>query len=687
MPARPPATRPGSGARGPRGNRHLFRADINGLRAVAVVAVVLYHFGVPGIAGGYVGVDVFFAISGYLMTQIAVTRLERGSPLVLAFYAARARRIVPALYVMLALLSLAGAAWLTPLELRQLGKQAIAAAGFFSNHVYAGEGGYFARAAHEKWLLHSWSLAVEWQFYLVFPLLAAALWRLGRQRALVAGLGVLLLVSFAASVLVTRSAPAAAYFLLPSRAWEMLAGSVAWFVAARIGTRAAPLLPALGLVLIAAAALSYTPQTPFPGVAALLPVAGACLVLVRPSPAGLLAAPPLQWLGTISYSLYLWHWPVVVAVRYAGLPLSAPAIVAMCVVALALAQASYRFVEQPTRHALQDAGLRRAATALVAAGGLTLAMPLAAYVTNGLPQRVPGQAAQVLPGNDGLHDSPWSYPQACSNFQLPLAGGQARSCRLGDGDGTLVWGDSHAEQLYPLLASFKDRGFRFATNAGCVPVRHLNRVAPGFDCDLYAEQFLRLALAPEVQHVVIAGSWLNALHGPELQAGGPPDVCHKPSPQAACEAFASPAAALAFMELQLREDLRTLTRAGKRVTLVLPFPVHQVDVPRYLARRQFHGQTLDYTLSSEAFDASATDARRMLERAAHDAGAQTLDPAAVLCASGACIYQHGGRALYRDSHHLVAEGAQLLRPSFERLFAEPPASTVARRPQEAKNPK
>lgn len=301
-----------------------FRHDINGLRAWAVLVVMLFHFGIPGFSGGFVGVDIFFVISGYLMGGIIIGGLEeRGGRKfsVWNFYLSRARRILPALLVLCAILLVLGWFVLLPTYYRALGGHVLTSALFLSNIKYWLEAGYFDSASHEKWLLHTWSLSVEWQFYLLLPLLLWGVWRFwpGRRNAFIA-LSVCFGASLGLSIWLTAFRPEAAFFLFPTRAWEMLAGTL---IAMRGGVNAyAPwqrqACEGLGFSMMAIAVFTANPET-WPGGYAVLPVLGAMLVLIANRQDSPLTAPAvLQRLGDWSYSVYLWHWPVVVALAYLG---------------------------------------------------------------------------------------------------------------------------------------------------------------------------------------------------------------------------------------------------------------------------------------------------------------------------------------------------------------------------------
>ncbi|HPQ96790.1 MAG TPA: acyltransferase, partial [Thiolinea sp.] len=298
-----------------------YRKEIDGLRALAVVPVVLFHAGVPGFGGGFVGVDVFFVISGYLITTLLLEALVQGDFSLVSFYERRARRILPALFLML-LVCLPPAWWLLlPHELAGFGRSLVAVALFSSNILFWQESGYFAPDAELVPLLHTWSLALEEQFYLLFPLLLLAGWRLGLRRLawLLGGIGVFSLVL---AELGWRLVPDANFYLLPGRAWELLAGAgCALYRHSRPGEEGSsgPWLAGMGLVLLLGAVLWFDRGLPFPGLYALIPVGGTVLLILYASPdrgiGRVLACPLLVGIGLISYSAYLWHQPLLVFTR------------------------------------------------------------------------------------------------------------------------------------------------------------------------------------------------------------------------------------------------------------------------------------------------------------------------------------------------------------------------------------
>ncbi|GAB4549132.1 MAG: hypothetical protein Fur002_26250 [Anaerolineales bacterium] len=355
-----------------------YRADIDGLRAIAVLAVILNHADVPLFSGGYVGVDIFFVISGYLITGIIARELTQGEFSLARFYERRVRRIFPALFAVLLFTTLAGALLYNAENFSDYGRSVIAATFFFSNVHFWKEVGYFDAPAQLKPLLHTWSLAVEEQFYIFFPLLMAALARFAKRKTVWA-LSALALASFAYSVYqVYFGDPSAAFYLPQTRIWELLIGCLlALFVdrlSAGIGVKNA--LSFLGLAFIFAPILFYSENTPFPGVAAAAPVMGAALILfsganAQPLVNRLLSAPPMVFIGKISYSLYLWHWGFFIFAKYYLIqPLSALQTAWLLFAALAVSSLSWKWIEQPFRH---TANAPRSVLFRYAAGAMALA--------------------------------------------------------------------------------------------------------------------------------------------------------------------------------------------------------------------------------------------------------------------------------------------------------------------------
>ncbi|MHA3600162.1 acyltransferase family protein [Yersinia enterocolitica] len=329
-----------------------FRNDINGLRAWAVIAVVLYHFGVPGFSGGFVGVDIFFVISGFLMIRIIVSGMESGNFSFLQFYLARARRIIPMLLVLCFALLIFGWFWLPEQNYKLLATHVVNTLFFISNIKFWRESGYFDASSHEKWLLHTWSLSVEWQFYIILPIIIFVLWKFINYKAVKFALFTLGFVSLCLSIYASQRWPSAAFYLLPTRMWEMLAGGMAWWVTRRkaMPETLARYTEVIGIVFISASIVLFNSSIVWPGSNALLPVAGAVLVLISARQKSIFTANIIaQNLGASSYSIYLWHWPIVVALTYLSLLSNYKWVLLALVATVILGELSLKLVENPSR--------------------------------------------------------------------------------------------------------------------------------------------------------------------------------------------------------------------------------------------------------------------------------------------------------------------------------------------------
>ncbi len=499
------------------------RPEIDGLRALAVLPVILFHAGFGWFGGGYVGVDVFFVISGFLITSIIANELRSGQFSIVGFYDRRARRILPALFVVMAA-CLPLAWWLMlPPEAAAFGRSLVAVSVFGSNVLFWRSSGYFDLAAEEKPLLHTWSLGVEEQFYIVFPLLVMLCWRLGRRRLMLV-LAALACVSLWASQKALPQQALASFFLAPLRAWELLAGALValgcdsalrWRAAAAWPAWRRDLLGGLGLLLILVPVLVYDAATPFPGLAAIPPVVGTALVLAFVGPADwtgrLLTLRPVLWLGLISYSAYLWHQPLLAFARLAQPGAAAPWLLgAMAALSLLLGHLSWRFVEAPfrdrrrwSRRAIFQASA--VATAVFVAIGAGLA------VSHGVPQRWPAQARPLIdPPKIGIAGCPAvdAWLHVC-----PLG-------RRGQAATVLLLGDSHAYALGTALGEQLDReGLGGAlVHTGCHPIpglfdsREANTPARQAFCAEAQRRLEAWVARPEVQHTLVAIRWTARLY-------------------------------------------------------------------------------------------------------------------------------------------------------------------------------
>jgi peptidoglycan/LPS O-acetylase OafA/YrhL len=433
---------------------HTYRPDIDGLRAVAVVLVVAFHAFPNLVSGGFIGVDVFFVISGYLITGIILSGVRSFDFSLAGFYARRARRILPALAVVLAGVLAIGWWQLLPTTYRSLGLHTLAGALFFPNLLSWGEVGYFDAAAEAKPLLHLWSLGVEEQFYLVWPLLLVVLNK--RPKWLIASLSLIAVVSFLYSCYATAHQPAAGFYSPLSRLWELGLGGI--LAAASLRVRNRSFVSLFGLALIVGSAIFLKKTSPFPGALALIPVAGTALVIVFGSK--LLSHKSAVSIGLISYPLYLWHWPLLSFASIAGVT-SVPAKVAIVAVSFVLAGLTTALIERPVRFGrIRKSGVAVSTAAMI----VVVACSALIWRSGGAPWRYPDVIRPVLAT---MQYDPASNARAFKCWLSATSPFEDFSPECGIG-ATLIWGDSHAGRLY---AGLKQDGVAIAqfVRDGCVP--------------------------------------------------------------------------------------------------------------------------------------------------------------------------------------------------------------------------
>ena len=659
-----------------------YRPDIDGLRALAVAVVVLFHAGVPGIPGGFVGVDVFFVISGYLITTNIHGDLLLSRFSIAGFYERRARRILPALFVML-LGAWMGASLFLPADLKLFAESAVATALSLSNVFFWRHSGYFDVGAGGSPLLHTWSLAVEEQFYIVFPIVLWLLGRLvrGRSERLKLVLAALWAFSFGFSIWQVSHDERAAFYLPFDRAWELLTGALLAVAAPpapeRRWVREAMEATALALIVLPAALLSA--EAPFPGANALAPCGGVALIIwcgaseqFGPTLAGrLLQSPPLVGLGLISYSLYLWHWPLLVFARYysfgrPGLALEASAVLA----AVLIACASWAFVERPFRQRVWLAsrptllaGCTASALALCGLGG-------AVALADGLPQRFTPAVRAMAAGADD-HNA-----QRDHCFSLTAADLNAgRYCRIGTAGPTptlAVWGDSHADALmsgFDALAQAHGVAGVALTHGSCPPLLGVEvheREENG--CPPLNASALGVIERLDIRKVVLAARWAGYAEG-RLYIDGAPTVRMRRSGAQAFQAGDH-----VMFTAALADTFARLRNAGRQVFIVLPVPEAKRPIAETLALAAALHEGVDLAPTRAAYDARQGYTRATIDRLSHQYGVVEIDPAAGLCGPKRCRVELQGRSLYYDADHLSRRGARLLEPLMSPVFTQASAS-------------
>jgi peptidoglycan/LPS O-acetylase OafA/YrhL len=641
--------------------------EIDGLRAVAVLAVVLFHSGL-GLPGGFVGVDVFFVISGYLITSLITKDLGQGSFSLSAFWERRARRIIPALVVVTLATLMAGYGLLLPADYAALGSAVAVQAAFAANIYYWRDTGYFSGGAEQKVLLHTWSLAVEEQFYLVLPLLIMALFRgttERRRRRLRFLFSAGIVGSLALSTYAVSKHPAAAFYLLPTRAWELLLGAT--LVAVPSGwitdrPRVRDVATAVGLAAILIPSLCYTNETPFPGWAAVPPCLGAALVLwgtllkteksPRPFLGKLLAAPALVSVGLLSYSLYLWHWPLFAFATYWALgPLPFGVRLFLVGVSFVLAFLSWKFVETPFR----TRRLSATSSGIRAFTGASLAVVLVCggivRIMDGFPGRL---SPQILAYANGKDDEGFIYEGSVQDIQqkalIPIG-----SRRSDAPVRVIVWGDSYAMAVMPAFdALLRERGLagRAATHSSTAPVLgYYRRLRFGLGEDSLAFNDALFSYI-ETQHptdVVLVAQWGSY--------SGKSDAENSAS-----------------LESALLGTVRRLVSLGVRPWIFLQVPTHSFDVPKALVRAALLGEDISVRCSKpEGWNGLSGEGSHFLT-SIESSGARLLDPRPFFLDPTGKYYMvaRDGVPLYRDSGHLTTRGARLvILPFLRTSFVQP----------------
>ncbi len=638
----------------------IFRNDINGLRAIAVVIVVLFHFGLPGFSGGFVGVDVFFVISGFLMTGIIFTKLQKNQFSVLEFYLARARRIIPALAALCLILLFLAWFLLPPYEYDRLGKHIIGAATFLSNIVFFKESGYFDASSHEKWLLHTWSLSVEWQFYIIYPVLILVLRKMFSMTLIPWMLLSFALGSFLLSAFLPDRWAVAGFYLLPTRAWEMMLGGLVFLCALKSSKKMAPLMEFAGLALIIASTLFLDASVKWPGWMAILPVAGAVLILVAARDDSWVTQNRVaQYLGATSYSLYLWHWPVVVALSLLDVIQSPMWICVGILLSMIFAHLSYRFIEQywraPPRklHPLRPLSVYASVLMVIAAAGFVI------FRYQGIPARVDTYIA--IADGEQRNRNP-----RVECMVVPSSDPSSPMCIFGKNTkkiAVIVIGDSHSNTAINAIADAipdEQGGALFLGADGCIsPV---NIATPYFaSCGLYNQKILtylrdNLSGVP----VIVVNHMTEKLLNPgNIAANRAVYLDGKPNTHAD---FAP-----AFLQ-QYTDNICGIAET-RRVFIMQPIPDMGVHVPQTITRAKLYGgREIDVSVSRNIYNDKNKAIRHLNEDTAKICGVETIDPVPYLCDEKMCLGSIKNRPLYYDDNHLSEYGSRLLTPMFSKIW-------------------
>jgi PAS domain S-box-containing protein len=623
-----------------RGNKIIdmrYRPEIDGLRAIAVIPVILFHAGFPLFSGGFVGVDIFFVISGYLITTIILADLETGQFSLLKFYERRARRILPALFLVMATCLPFAWLWLMPSDAKEFSKSVMAVLVFASNIFFWRQSDYFDAATELKPLLHTWSLGVEEQFYVLFPIFLMVAWRFGRKR-IVVFLAIVALLSLVLAEFAISRKPDATFFLLPTRGWELAMGAlIAFYLQGKERGQFPPalnqILSLVGLGLIASGVLAFSRETVFPGFSALIPTVGAGLIIVFALPetlvGRLLGSRVLVGVGLVSYSAYLWHQPLLSFARHRSLAEPHDLVIALIVVlTFGLAYVTWRYVEQPFRQ--QNTIPKRlvwrfsfASAVALAVCAVGLQLTTAAYY---------GRLNRDTDALSRLHTCLFDPQQTVETLVqnhcdsvLPSVirtdGGQARTSTV-----YVLFGDSLAASLYPgLVDVFGENAIIQLTGTSCRAIRsgHDRRCADFYDW--FVDEYVP---NNQMDGIIVTSSWLKT-----YQKLGDKEF-----------------------RVQLGALFEKLKK--KRVIIYSQPASLSLDIHRYVYKLESFGMEVPTNLEVDADNLDAVNAA--LSEEASKFGFEFIDASQLFCSSTKCLVAKDGVFYFWDTVHLTEPGSMLL---------------------------
>lgn len=640
-----------------------FRLDINGLRAIAVISVVMYHFGIYDFNAGFIGVDIFFVISGFLMTKIIISGMELNNFSLVKFYLDRAKRIIPALLFLCLVVIFIAWLILPRQEYIAMGKQSLSAILFISNFLFWSESGYFDSTALDKWLLHTWSLSVEWQFYMLLPIILIIVYKYLGKRWIVCSVCIMFVISLFVSVVWSKYFPTASFYLLPSRAWEMLSGGLVWLMMRRVNYSKfrSLALEVSGLALIILSIIIFSTSSSWPSGNAIIPVFGASLILIAARNDSIFTSNKFfQWVGLRSYSIYLWHWPIVVLISFLGFRSDTTWIVCGLLATVIAGDLSYRLIESKTRVYLGKISVINGyGVIFVSMVSISLISILVRYGNPGV--RIPDRVEMVS-----------SYSQDINRRNAecftPAGENGSPSCIYGDKVSAILIGDSHANSV---VTSIQDSlseikgGVMFWGYNGCPTIIGAKR--DGYSCESFNSWiFEKLKSIDKSVPIIIINRtsvYINGLMPNEdkYTADGVPLVYFSNKNELKSET----------LEKFKSNFLSTTCEIAKnhKVFLVRPIPEMGVDVPKHVSRSiLFRRPDVDVSISLDSYHKRHEFVWEAQDEASKKCGVKILDPLPYLCKNGRCDGSVKGIPRYYDDDHLNEHGNKLLKPMFDKIL-------------------
>jgi peptidoglycan/LPS O-acetylase OafA/YrhL len=627
-----------------------YRPEIDGLRAVAVIPVILFHAGFTLFSGGFVGVDIFFVISGYLITTILIEDIENNRFSILKFYEKRARRILPALFcVMIACIPFAWM-WMLPHQMRQFSNSLIAVSLFISNILFRRENGYFSAASDQKPLLHTWSLSVEEQYYLFIPIFLFLFWRFRKDRIFLI-IVALTAISFTLSELGSVRDPVGNFYLAHTRAWELLAGSIAAFLVQKHGVKENNTLSLLGICAIFFSIFSYTEETPFPSVYTLVPVAGVFALILfagrETFTAKILSEKSLVGIGLVSYSAYLWHQPLFSFARlFLNGNQSFYIMVLMCLITALISFISWKFIEKPFRNR-DFISSKLLLTLSVIGVSAFIIVGFCGRIADGFQSRISISADEPFPALTAAAVKEWEFNGEPKHPEMKYYSDQLN--RFGSGKESIVLvGDSHAVQYGDAFGALRHKNATLLDEKS-IFVGNLKFPPTIMDLDL-PENTTTVALS-YFWNLNYKSSYINTYirccgKGPNGVAG----ITYEPASNVEMD----------IIDNHIRQFITELMRKKIRVIIILDSPFGEEFNPQSIVdlNRSFNISVMSNPLLRKEVPLDimlnrSEPARSRLIAIAHEFNLKVIDPLAYLCNSKACRkFSDKGFIMYKDYDHL-----------------------------------